>query len=348
MKWEKKGIILKTEDLKADWIVSHVQLPTPYRVNEDLIRIYVSVRNKEGKARPIYIDVDAHNYNVMSIYEEPLLELGKQGTFDDCGIMFSSCVEFENKLYMYYVGWNQDKVLPYTLSIGLAISTDGGRSFVKASEGPVLDRDFECPYFCGSPYVFKDGNYLRMYYVYCTEWQYNKEDGWVPAYLIRSAFSKDGIEWIRDKKDSLSYNNKHEAISRPWGYKCNDKYYMWYSYRDTKEFRNNKDNAYTIGLAESKDGNVWKRIDKEVGIGKSETGWDSVMMCYPAVIENNGKLVMFYNGNEHGKYAFGYAIGDIRKMGGGISDIDVILKYAIVYLTYKISPICCNLHSSIM
>jgi hypothetical protein len=217
---------------------------------------------------------------------------------------------------MYYVGWNQDKVLPYTLSIGLAISTDGGRSFIKASEGPVLDRDFECPYFNTAPYVFKEGDYLRMYYVYCTEWQYNKEDGWVPAYLIKSAISKDGIHWTRDNKDSLSYNNKHEAIGRPWGYKYNNNYYMWYSYRDTREFRHNKNNAYMIGFAESNDGNVWIRKDLEVGIEKSETGWDSVMMCYSSVIENNGELVMFYNGNEHGKYAFGYAIGDIKKNGG--------------------------------
>lgn len=36
-------------------------------------------------------------------------------------------------------------------------------------------------------------------------------------------------------------------------------------------------------------------------------GWDSEMMCYPCVIENGDELVMFYNGNEHGKYALGYA-----------------------------------------
>jgi len=31
------------------------------------------------------------------------------------------------------------------------------------------------------------------------------------------------------------------------------------------------------------------------------------MMCYASVIENKDDLIMIYNGNEHGKYAFGYA-----------------------------------------
>lgn len=82
---------------------------------------------------------------------------------------------------------------------------------------------------------------------------------------------------------------------------------MWYSYRDTYDFRKNKNKTYMIGLALSDDGENWIRKDKIVGISKSDSGWDSEMMCYASVIENKDDLIMIYNGNEHGKYAFGYA-----------------------------------------
>ncbi len=205
MEWTKKGILIKTEDLNANWAASHMQMPTPYRVNADIIRLYFSVRDRDCKSHPVYADINSHNFNILSVHTEPLLELGKTGTFDDCGITFSSCVEFNGKLYMYYIGWNKEAVLPYTLSIGLAISGDGGMTFQKISEGPVMDRDCECPYFNTAPYVLRENDGLRMWYVYCTEWQYNPNDGYVPAYLIRSAFSSDGIHWKRDRGGKLHW-----------------------------------------------------------------------------------------------------------------------------------------------
>lgn len=171
-----------------------------------------------------------------------------------------------------------------------------------------MDRDFECPYFNTNPYVMKENGLLRMWYVYTTKWEYEGKDGWVPAYLIKSATSSDGITWKRDKGDCIEYKNDHEAIASPSVLKVDNKYYMWYCYRDLQDFRQNKDNAYMIGMAVSADGINWSRRDECVGIEKSKMGWDAEMMCYPCVIEVNDQLVMFYNGNEHGKYAVGYAV----------------------------------------
>ena len=76
---------------------------------------------------------------------------------------------------------------------------------------------------------------------------------------------------------------------------------MWYSIRSTHE-------PYKIGYAESIDGLNWTRKDHLVGIHRSDTGWDSEMICYPCVIPFKGKYYMFYNGNRHGSTGFGYAI----------------------------------------
>ena len=62
-----------------------------------------------------------------------------------------------------------------------------------------------------------------------------------------------------------------------------------------------------IGYAYSKDLINWTRDDSKVGIGLSESGWDSEMVAYPHVFELDGEIYMLYIGNEVGRYGFGLA-----------------------------------------
>ena len=82
---------------------------------------------------------------------------------------------------------------------------------------------------------------------------------------------------------------------------------MWYSKRDTIDFRTDPTRNYKGGYAESIDGQSWVRKDEEFGLETAASGWDSDAIAYPYVREINGKLVMFYNGNGFGKTGFGYA-----------------------------------------
>lgn len=307
MEWIKKGVLIKKEDLKADWIVSHVQLPTPLKLDHDVLRVYFSARNQECHSYPIYADIDLKNYCVTEINTEPLLELGRTGSFDEHGITFASCIRMNGKIYMYYIGWNKAYGIPYKNAIGLAISEDGGNHFHKYSEGPILDRNLENPFFVASPFVYQEEEKLKMLFLSCTKWEWNQSDGYVPFYLVKSASSADGIRW-KEEGIAIGYKNDHEAIARPWVVKEDGKYYMWYSYRDTEDFRKNRKNAYMIGFAVSENGKEWIRMDECVGIEKSADGWDSEMMCYSCVVENGDDLVMLYNGNEHGRFAVGYAV----------------------------------------
>jgi hypothetical protein len=75
---------------------------------------------------------------------------------------------------------------------------------------------------------------------------------------------------------------------------------MWYSIRSHSR-------PYRIGYAESADGLCWERRDHEAGIEASASGWDSEMICYAAVIDVNGRRLLFYNGNRHGATGFGVA-----------------------------------------
>ncbi len=76
---------------------------------------------------------------------------------------------------------------------------------------------------------------------------------------------------------------------------------MWYSYKGAN---------YRIGYAESDDGLVWRRLDSQVGIDVSSSGWDSEMIEYAYVFEHGGTKYMLYNGNDYGRDGIGLAIAD--------------------------------------
>jgi hypothetical protein len=83
---------------------------------------------------------------------------------------------------------------------------------------------------------------------------------------------------------------------------------MFYSYRSAIGYRTDPQRSYRLGYAESTDGRNWMRKDIEVGIARSETGWDSEMIEYSYVCKHQGRQYLFYNGNGFGKSGFGYAI----------------------------------------
>jgi hypothetical protein len=120
------------------------------------------------------------------------------------------------------------------------------------------------------------------------------------AHVIKYAESMDGMIWQRTGTIAIDFKSAEEyAISKPCVLKENGRYKMWYSYRGT---------AYRIGYAESEDGIHWTRMDDQVGIDVSESGWDSDMIEYPHVFDHQGRRYMLYNGNEYGRTGFGLAI----------------------------------------
>lgn len=307
MSWVKKGKILEINN-NAEWMSSHSSLPIFFPVDKDTFRIYFSTRNKEGRSYPAYAVYDRHTWELKKISANPILEWGRAGSFDDSGIMCSSIVKYKDIVYMYYIGWNQCILVPYHLSIGLAISDDNGETFRKFSDGPIMDRSLYEPIFNTSPVVLFESNKWEMWYTSCTHWiqgEVKKE----PVYNIRYAQSEDGINWVRYvDKPCIEAISSGEAIGRPWVFKENGLYKMWYSYRKTLDYRNNRNNSYKIGYAESEDGCSWLRKDSEAGIGLSDSGWDSDMICYNSVFEEGNKKYMLYNGNTFGKTGVGLAV----------------------------------------
>jgi hypothetical protein len=307
VKWVKKGIIF-APDNNHDWMVSHASIPFVDAAGEGVWRIYFGTRDRQGHSQPAFIDVEAGNPgNILSLSERPFLPLGPLGSFDDSGIMPCWIVNHAGKKYLYYIGWNPQVTVSYRLSIGLAISEDGGQTYKKYADGPICDRSVDEPYFNTAPCVLLEGEQWKMWYVSCTKWEIIND--WPePFYHVKYAESLDGAHWKKTGLVCINYDGFTEAIGRPCVFRENGLYKMLYSFRSATDYRKSPEQSYRLGYAESRDGISWTRKDDEVGIERSQDGWDSQMMQYCHIYEYRGKKYLFYNGNEFGKSGIGYAI----------------------------------------
>ncbi len=290
---------------------THAQIPTSDLIGKDRLRIYYATRDRQNRSHTEFIDVRPDRPdNIIAIHDSPVLSPGGLGTFDDCGAMPSWIVSQGGRKYLYYIGWNVRNTIPYHNSIGMAVSEDGGDTFHKISEGPIIERTHTEPHFSSTPCVIIDSGVFRMWYLSCVKWAvFHKRAE--PYYHIKYAQSIDGIHWIREGRVAIDFKDLHEcAISRPCVVKDDTIYRMWYSYRNLEGYRTDMNNSYRIGYAESSDGMVWTRRDGDVGISVSEAGWDSEMIEYPCVYRSGAAWYMLYNGNGFGKSGFGYAIAE--------------------------------------
>lgn len=304
--WEKRGRFFQA-DGQFPWMAHHASVPVAHPLSPDVLRVYFAPRDEQGRSRGAFVDVDpADPARIRRLHEEPALDLGRLGTFDDSGVMPTCVVDADGEKYLYYVGWNQGVTVPYRNAVGVAVSTDGGVTFSRVHEGPVVDRSRDEPFFTASPFVLRESGTWRMWYASSTGWLV--VDGCPePLYVIKYAESDDGLNWRRENITCIEPKHPEEANARPWVVATSSGYQMWFCYRQSRGYRTDPATSYRIGYAESSDGVSWQRLDEEAGIDVSPEGWDSVMLTYPSVYEHEGVRRLLYNGNGFGETGIGYA-----------------------------------------
>jgi hypothetical protein len=299
--WKKQGLIYAPSGERW-WARSHCLLPTPLLLPNGPLRIFFASLDDKRYGRLGYADLDPKNpMRVIDVPLEPLLGLGELGAFDDSGVVPSCAIPVEDKLYLYYVGFQRTERTGYMLFTGLAYGALDGSDFRRHAHTPVLDRTGEEPFSRGAPFVMREDTGFRSWYWSCTHWtegpaglHYNN--------VIRHARSHDGIQWKVDSHVCLEPVGEDEfSLGRPCVVRDGSVYRMWFSIRSHRL-------GYCVGYAESSDGINWRRLDELAGIDVSATGWDSEMICYPMVIDFEGERHMFYNGNRHGATGFGWAV----------------------------------------
>ena len=295
--WRRLGR-LELETGGASWAASHAALPVTEPEGPDTWRVYLSLRDPEGRARigrtrlrltprPILEPLDAN----------PVLDLGALGTFDDSGVTSSCLVTEGSRRLMFYTGWSRGVTVPFYLAAGLAVSDDGG-PFRRLSDAPFLERTAADPLLTASPFVLHDGNRWRMWYVSATAWE-AAATGPRHAYHVRYAESADGLAWDRRGEVALDYATPAErAFSRPHVVRDQDGWRMWFAVRGDR---------YVIRCAVSDDGRRWRRTDA-AGLDPGAESWESGMVAYPWIFDGQGTRYMLYNGNDYGRTGVGLAV----------------------------------------
>jgi hypothetical protein len=256
----------------------------------------------------------------------PLFELGSKGAFDDSWCVLP-CVHFiKDKWHLYYSGRSTvGSGLQAFHGMGLATSTDL-LHWTKYSHEPLVDGSgweqfpTNISFAGGGPIKeFRDvhGDIVyRMYHTLPTGTP-SKDLLVDQAKRAVSADSHDGITWFNkqmllEPRLEADYENAAVIALNPWteGEGENRIHRAIYAGIGSRF------GAYSICEAQSRDGVLWERgaPDENLAMPPSTTDgngvWANKMCEYPNVIEENGKLRLFYCGNGYGATGIGTALAE--------------------------------------
>ena len=313
MKWKKLGKIFNPIDYN---LINNCKFfaQAPQLIEfDDHVKIYFSSRETDLSGNQLshvfFVEMEKNLSKVINVSNHNIISLGKLGCYDEHGIFPFNVLKVDNKYLGFIGGWNRRSSVDVDGAIGISKSKDGGQTFERLGDGPVLASTLNEPFLIMDPFVLRLNNIFHMWYIFGVQWIRDPESGiYERVYKIGHAYSKDAFNWEKTGlciiPDHLS---KNECQALPSVIFHDSRFHMVFCFRHVFEFRKNIKQAYRLGYAYSKDGINWTREDKKLNLKRPQRGWDSQMMCYPNLSKINGEIFLLYNGNNFGKYGFGAA-----------------------------------------
>jgi hypothetical protein len=293
MKWQEIGCLLKVENLDTH-AISHAMIPTPLVLNKDVLRIFFSSRDSKGIGRTRYADFDMNsNFSLIKQSTSFILDIGQPGTFDDNGSLVCSVIKMpNNSFFLYYAGFELSTKIRYRIFTGLAISLDGGESFNRHMEVPILDRTNTELFFRGGPYVQPCKSGYEMYYVGGSDW-IRLENSIKPIYSIKKTFSVDGLHWDTPTEILKPNGQSEHGFGRPYEFNWQNRKFLYYSVRDSLH------ETYKLGYAEILN-NVYSRKDAQFELYSNGKLVENRDLMYSSFVSTKESMYMLFNKREFG------------------------------------------------
>jgi hypothetical protein len=314
MKWIKFGKVFDPRAILVNNIPGDFAQSPQTIVFDRFVRIYYSTRTKDNKGEFLshiaFVDMDKDFQKVIGYSQQEVIGFGKLGTFDEHGIFPINPIKCDGRILAYTCGWNRRVSIPVETSIGIAESFDDGKTFLRIGDGPILTSSINEPFLVGDGFVQKYHGMYHMWYIFGKKWiSATQIEPVARVYKIGYAQSLDGINWTKNEGVQIIDDvlNENECQALPTVLKIENRYHMYFCFREATDFRKNPKRGYKIGYAFSDDLVNWTRNDEIGGIKCTVDGWDGEMMCYPHICEVDGNVFLLYNGNEFGRYGFGVA-----------------------------------------
>lgn len=300
IEWKKLGLVYRVTGQGDSWMAHSALTPTPIAITKDLIRVYAGFRDGSGISRIGYVDVMAEDpRKVVKVSSRPVIGLGRNGCFDDNGMILGDVIQRPEGIYMFYVGFQLVAKAKFLAFSGLALSKDNGESFKRLSEAPILDRGPNQTTIGAIHSVRYENDRWRIWFASGNGWEYINGKPF-PQYHIQYVETDNLFDIPRSGMICIDVENDEYRIGRPRVYVIDGQYVMYYT-------KGTIGGEYFPGIAYSDDGMHWTRQDQDLGITLSLSGWDSQTLCYPALVSSNDRLFMFYNGNDMGAEGMGCA-----------------------------------------
>jgi predicted GH43/DUF377 family glycosyl hydrolase len=247
--------------------------------------------------------------------ENPVLDLGAQGTWDAVWVENSMVLFDGTSFQMWYYGRDANSIH----RIGYATSSDGV-TWDKYSGNPIIEPSGNSGSWnsnrVAQPWVIFDGTSYQMWF------------GGYDGSKRRTGYatSTDGITWeeysgnpVLDVGTPGSWDA--DLSANPSVVFDGSNYHMWYQGRGPGL-------PFLIGYATSPDGVVWTKDpgNPVLALGNSGT-WEGTWHLGPCVLLLEGTYKMWYTGIDRGFGRTGYATSPIT----GVQDeiVDVPLEYSL-------------------
>ena len=248
----------------------------------------------------------------------PLFERGGKNSFDETWCVLPCVHRIGGRWHMYYTGRSSlNEGLQSFWGMGLAVSDDL-MHWMKSSPDPIMTGNgfAEWPRnkgIAGGGRILEipqpDGTVLyRMHYTLPTGTT-SKDLLVDQAKRAVIAHSKDGLTWtdkrvVLESRLDAAYENAAVIALNVW--KTSRRWRAIYAGIGSQF------GSYSICEAASDDGLNWDRglPGENLSLPPSGNGWEGGMTEYPNVIEENGRIRLFYCGNGYGNTGIGTAIAD--------------------------------------
>jgi hypothetical protein len=265
------------------------------------IQVFVGGWNSLGISSIYSIELNPSSLDYIAGSSHLRLTPGIDGAFDENGVFPASIIDNQNEWYLSYTGFQLGTKIPHYNFGGIAAPSPEGELLERLSLTPFLDRADEGL----TVRAGLTGIQLQ-----------NSKNEWLSAYAAGSTFEfingklrpnysiftqkSDPLNLSRKGQLKVAYSEDEHGVGRPYLMKHDEKVFLFY----TRRMRNF---SYLPGVSISYDeGNRFERIDSELeNVTSRILGFDEQMQYFPAPLFCNDKLLIFYNGNNFGRFGMG-------------------------------------------
>jgi len=269
--------------------------PTPTRLPNGNIRVFGGVRDLFGRSTINWIDLDQVTASILDFSKEPCLDTRNSGEFDTDGAILGDIFPYNNCLAMFYVGFKQYPDVKFRAYTGFAVSVDLGKTWEK-QQSPIskLQESISSSDIFAVHNVRTTNGFIELLIALGASWEEINGKSF-PRYgsFLAHGNSFDGLKISSEVL--LPQNPEIYRLGRPryfFNSRNNNEYIL-----ATGGKRNGDYRPYIF----QKESDTWKMSKLEFPILPG-MGTDFIsQVSYPATIEINNSVWIFFDGDEMGK-----------------------------------------------